>query len=415
VWARHRLDRVATPSTRAEALLRGAIHPSALSAGERQDLLDVVSIQALNQLAGYLSSRRQEFEQLMASLADLPLPATTRVALWTGMIARLPNGELRRELFESVEGLRVVGSEEPSVRQSCSEIIVPILLDAGKRDSDETLVKILEGRAPSADVLTALADWAEKLDFEAEADKRAAAAVPLSVPDPVAPQRVEPSQITAAQSSLAAAVAECSEAGPRAAVSAIDTWVLRLRGLNPPEISEFTTAIGFQLRECMKALTRADSVAELTRALTELSSFQQVSADWLARLPKPADLASDRDEAASAYDNAAKVLAAAELDDIVQNELITPAEMTDIVRLISDAATLKSAPEWMWRVGDVNSDAATPSSNAARARSLAEPRRRAAFVRFADLAQQLGEPTAVQWLPPLPLGRPPEESPNRVV
>ena len=78
VWARHRLDRVATPSTRAEALLRGAIHPSVLSAGERQDLLAVVSIQALNQLAGYLSSRRQEFERLMASLADLPLPATTR-------------------------------------------------------------------------------------------------------------------------------------------------------------------------------------------------------------------------------------------------------------------------------------------------------------------------------------------------
>ena len=78
VWARHRLDRVAMPSTRAEALLRGAIHPSVLSAGERQDLLDVVSIQALNQLAGYLSSRRQEFERLMASLADLPLPATTR-------------------------------------------------------------------------------------------------------------------------------------------------------------------------------------------------------------------------------------------------------------------------------------------------------------------------------------------------
>ena len=46
---------------------------------------------------------------------------------------------------------------------------------------------------------------------------------------------------------------------------------------------------------------------------------------------------------------------------------------------------------------------------AARARSLAEPRRRAAFVRFADLVQQLGEPAAVQWLPPLPLGRPPED------
>jgi hypothetical protein len=204
------------PSTRAEALLRGAIHPSVLSAGERQDLLDVVSIQALNQLSGYLSSRRQEFEQLMASLADLPLPATTRVALWTGMIARLPNGELRRELFESVEGLRVVGSEEPTARQSCSEIIVPILLEAGKRDSDETLVKILEGRAPSADALTALADWAEKLDFEADTDRHAATPAPPSVQEPGAPQRVEPTQITAAQSSPGAAVAENSEPGASA-------------------------------------------------------------------------------------------------------------------------------------------------------------------------------------------------------
>ena len=50
VWARHRLDRVAMPSTRAEALLRSAIHPSVLSAGERRDLLAVVSILALNQL-----------------------------------------------------------------------------------------------------------------------------------------------------------------------------------------------------------------------------------------------------------------------------------------------------------------------------------------------------------------------------
>ena len=47
--------------------------------------------------------------------------------------------------------------------------------------------------------------------------------------------------------------------------------------------------------------------------------------------------------------------------------------------------TLNLAPDWMWRVGDVKLDAATPSSNGARARSLAEPRRRAAFVRFADL------------------------------
>jgi len=47
MWARYRLDRVAMPSTRAEALLRGAIHPSVLSAGERQDLFAIVSIQAL--------------------------------------------------------------------------------------------------------------------------------------------------------------------------------------------------------------------------------------------------------------------------------------------------------------------------------------------------------------------------------
>ena len=91
-----------------------------------------------------------------------------------------------------------------SARQSCSEIIVPILLEAGKRDADETLVKILEGRAPSADVLSVLADWAEKLDFEAEADRQAAAPAPLSVPEPVAPQRVEPAPITAAEGSRAA-------------------------------------------------------------------------------------------------------------------------------------------------------------------------------------------------------------------
>jgi hypothetical protein len=39
LWARHRLDRAATPSARAETLLRGGVHPSALSASERQDLL----------------------------------------------------------------------------------------------------------------------------------------------------------------------------------------------------------------------------------------------------------------------------------------------------------------------------------------------------------------------------------------
>ena len=37
------------------------------------------------------------------------------------------------------------------------------------------------------------------------------------------------------------------------------------------------------------------------------------------------------------------------------------------------------------------------------------PSHRAAFVRFADVVQQLGQPAAVQWLPPLPLGRPPED------
>jgi serine/threonine protein kinase len=325
------------------------------------------------------------------------------------MIARLPNGELRRELFESVDGLRVLGSDEPAARQSYAEIIVPVLLEVGKRDSDESLVKLLEGRAPSTDVLGALADWAEKLDFEAEADKPTAAPALLSVPEPVAAQQSEPSPVTAVPSIRADAVAEIGAAGASVAVSAIDTWVLRLRGLNSAELSEFTTTIGSQLRECINALARADSVAELTRALAELSSFQQVSADWLARLPKPADLATDREEADAAYDNAAKILDVTDLDDIVQNELITPAELTDIVRLISDAPTLDLAPEWMWRIGDVKSDAARPSSNAARARSLAEPRRRAVFVRFADLVQQLGEPVAVQWLPPLPLGRPPDD------
>jgi len=408
VWARHRLDRVAMPSTRAEALLRGAIHPSALSAGERQDLLAVVSIQALNQLAGYLSSRRQEFEQLMGSLADLPLAATTRIALWTGMIARLPIGELRRELFESAEGLRALSADEPATRQSCAEIVIPTLLETGKRDTDESLVKILEGRAPSAEVLTALADWVEKLDFEAEAANVAPRAV--TAPEPLEAQRGERSQGAARNVTDVNAPAESRGAGASvAAVSAIDTWVLRLRGLNRPELSDFTTAVTARLRECLNALTRADSVADLTRALTQLSSFQQVSGDWLARLPKSADLAHDREEAAAAYDNAAKVLDPSELEDIVQDELITPAELTDIVRLISDAPTLDLAPEWMWRLGDVKSDAPTPSSNGARARSLAEPRRRAAFLHFSDLVHQLGEPAAVQWLPPLPLGRPPED------
>ena len=84
----------------------------------------------------------------------------------------------------------------------------------------------------------------------------------------------------------------------------------------------------------MHAVTRTDSIAELTRALAELSSFQLVSADWLARLPKPVDLAQDREEAATAYTTAAKILDSTELEEIVQHELITPAELTDIVRLI---------------------------------------------------------------------------------
>ena len=44
-------------------------------------------------------------------------------------------------VFESADGLRGLGSDEPAARQSCAEIIVPTLLEAGKRDSDESLVQ----------------------------------------------------------------------------------------------------------------------------------------------------------------------------------------------------------------------------------------------------------------------------------
>ena len=78
------------------------------------------------------------------------------------------------------------------------------------------------------------------------------------------------------------------------------------------------------------------------------------------------------------------------------------------MRLISDAPTLKwhrvDVANWRREIG-----CGDAFVERARARSLAEPRRRAAFVRFADLVQQLGEPAAAQWLPPLPLGRPPED------
>ena len=99
----------------------------------------------------------------------------------------------------------------------------------------------------------------------------------------------------------------------------------------------------------------------------------------------------------------------ADVEALLQQVLITPAELMEIVGLIANSVMLNLAPAWMWQLGDVDAQRRVQFWTGARARRLAEPRRRAAFLRFADLVDQLGEPAAVRWLPPLPLGRPVED------
>ncbi len=404
IWARHRLDRVATPSPRAEMLLRGAVQPSALSPSELQDLLAVVSIQALNQLAPHLSARSQEFEHLIGAIADLPLSQAGRGALWAGMTSGLPNSELRRELFDSSAGLSTVGSVEPAERRAFIQIIVPLLLDAARRDNDDSLVRILESTDVSSDLLGTLAEWAQRLEFQSPTLDANQGAEAVSAVEP--PRRPAP----ALHTPLAAeeGPSEREIAAP-VATAAIDEWVLQLRGLNSAELEGFAADINGALRECIDAISRVNSLTGLTRALTEVVGLQQLGGEWLKRLPNPDDLIHDRQEASAAYEKAESVLARGDLDALLKQVLITPAELTEVVGLIGDSGALDLAPSWLWQLGDVDANTDVPASLGDRARRLADPRRRTAFLRFADLVEQLGEPAAVQWLPPLPPGRPVED------
>ncbi len=112
--------------------------------------------------------------------------------------------------------------------------------------------------------------------------------------------------------------------------------------------------------------------------------LQQLGGEWLKRLPNPDDLIHDREEASAAYEKGVSVLARGDLDALLKQVLITPAELTEIVGLIGDSGALDLAPSWLWQLGDVDANTDVPASLEDRARRLADPRRRTAFLRFAE-------------------------------
>lgn len=378
LWTRHRLDRLIEPTGRQGALLRGVVQPAAFTDTEQHELVALFGLGLLNKLA---ADRPQELERVVRSLADVPdLPL--RLLLWATMTSGLSDDALRRELQQAATGLAELPKGDPRVDRVCAEFVVPALLAAARRERDSALVGILEAAESNSSALAAVAQWATALSPD--------------VSD------VRDQQPIADESANAAPVEPLLAAQP---MRAVDSWVLRLRGLNHEQVHAEAGRIEVLIQQCQEALATADSLQGFSALLSRIASLRDDASAWLQRLPVAEDLTRDRKEAEEAFASLTRVLGDRAGDFVDTLDSSTPKDVHEVVALLGHHDVLALVPTWMWAAGSGEPDTPPPSSVDDQLRALFRAPVRAAVQQFSESLRRLGQPLAAKWLPPLPPGR----------
>jgi len=378
MWARFRLDRMTSPGDRQTAVLRGVVQPAALDSQEADGLMALFGFHLLNRVIAGGGEARGEVERLVRALGDVP-DTPTRLSLWAASIDGMAGPTLRREIFNCRAGLMAIGLvEDQRTNRACSEFVLPTLLSAARDARDAALVGVIQQGPPGVQVLCAVADWADSLDFSGEATREVSAPVVASPPVDDSRARL------------------------------LDRWVLRLRGLGSEQVRAQSIRIRDVVKRAETAVAEAESVAGLASLLVLIDQLRTDAGAWLQGLPDPKDLASDRHEADVALRAAEDKLGPDALELVEESTSLTPNELLEIAALLGDIETLQAVPEWLWNIEGGESRGG-PVTGIEMARQLARQVVRSAIGTFVDCLKALGQPAAARWLPPLPPGRSVEE------
>ncbi len=368
IWARHRLDRLrAEPrvTERQRAMLQGFTTPSALGEDERQGLLRVFGIGLLNALVFFKRVEPKDLYSVLDDTAGLPLAPAVRARVWAMMLAGCSPATLRSDLRGLADQLDALEAQ-PSMREEWTKHLAVAMSEVAQRHGDSVLQNLLEDAAYDRAPLSMIAGWARRLEVAANLEALPAAeARPLPAPSAF------------------------SEVGPPPPprpeqVSALDTWALRLRVLEPEDVERLHARVhewGTRLLNVSRCSPSARQVVEILRVS---ESVQADIAAMLRSAPRPDEIAADCTEAQLAYEEASGVLGE-DLDPLLARR-VSPSDLVEIAALVRQNELLAQAPPWLFSAGLEEADVAGRDRLVL---SLAHPvvrRRLTSTVRFLETA-----------------------------
>ena len=364
--SRHRLDSQLRLSPRLDFLLRTRTTPTELPRSERDALLEAFGLGLLNQLA---LDGQPVLKAVLDSVASLPIAPRLRATIWAGTLLGLRAESLRRELHACAPALSAIADVEP-MSDAWQPVIIPVLSEI-TADQDPTIHDLLADRSGDGNLMEVLGDWAAKLAFSDSVESPTVTA-PVVTEAPTVPESPSSASVT-------------------------DKWVMKLR-LPEPEPIESAR------RELARA--GADLQARRTQPLTVegLLSFHEravaiaaLASKWSQAVGDVDALRSDLNDCRAAHEELAAILGS-DADALVGASYLLPSEAREISRLLSHDL-LPAAPEWLLPLG-ADGNALRPTTQTEWAHFLVDGQRRRSIRLFCDLATELSEPQAIEWLTP---------------
>jgi serine/threonine protein kinase len=380
IWKRRRLDRFIRPSARQESLLKGVVKPSNLGRKERDGLVALFGFDALNKAALLHRYDAARFFAILDDFSRISLPPALRAVIWTSMLGGLGPTTLREELHRSSPALKSLASDGVPAERAWEDGLLKALREVADRTDDAGLREMAEAAEAADDPVAYIASWASELEFSHPPATEAARTDPQIV--------VRPVEIPPAETTLSVP-ARPVQSDPA------DSWAFRTVGPGPEVVERVRAAVLATLRVGAMTSGPIGDMTGLVALIESLRQLQDESEKWLAELPELDSAATDLSHAELVY---------ARLQSLVPDAVTTivgctsPADANAICSLLEREPLIRASPPWLWATDQAETSDGLPASRADVAIALTDPERRRRFETVIAKLDQLGEPSALNWL-----------------